>query len=164
MPLGRYRWLRGHVRPIDALLPVLALLATTWLWGPLLWPPPPPPFAYGSEPFPVSPAVLHAGDTPDVEVTRCNRTDRDLTYVVSRVVQRAGDHEQWFLPTIGAVAPPGCAAIHSRAHTLPPELSPGTYRLFFTATFAAGDGGPTLVSTGRTVDFRVVATGDGGGG
>jgi hypothetical protein len=160
MPLRRWRWLKAHWRPIDALLPLLAVLATTWLWWPLLFPPPPPPFAYGRDPFPVHPAVLHAGDTPDVEVTRCNRTGGDLTYAVTRLVQQTTTGEQWALPTIGAVVPPGCVTVHSKAHTLPADLPPGRYRLLFVATVLLDSG--QVTAAGRSADFDVV-NGSGGG-
>jgi hypothetical protein len=159
MPLRRAHllavWTRAHARPVDLLLLACVLILTFPLWWGWLYPPPPAPFAYGAEPFAVSPAALHPGDTPDVEVTRCNRTGVELTYTVSRVVQRVGSGEQWFLPTIGASAPPGCMAVHSKAHTLPSDLPPGAYRLYFTATITPPDGGPPLVSTGRTQDFEV---------
>lgn len=158
MPLKRWRWFRGHVRPIDILLPILALLGTGWLWWPLVFPPPPPPFAYGQAPFPVSPATLHPGDTPDVEVTRCNRTGKELTYAIARIVQRQPSGEQWYLPSIGGTAAPGCTTLHSQAHTLPADLPPGTYRLYFVATVPpTTDGGVPTLSTGRSADFDVVA-------
>lgn len=154
MPLKRARWLYGELRALDLLLLSALVLLTAPLWWAWLFPPPPPPFAYGAEPFPVRPAVLHPGDTPDLEVSRCNRTAADLTYTVSRVVQRASDSQQWYLPTIGAVAPPGCATVHSRAHTLPGDLTPGTYRLLFVATVQTERG--TITAAGRSADFEVV--------
>jgi hypothetical protein len=103
----------------------------------------------------VHPATLHAGETPDVEVTRCNRTGGDLTYAVTRLVQRVDTGEQWALPTIGAVVPPGCVTVHSRAHTLPADLPPGRYRLLFVATVLLDSG--QVTAAGRSADFDVVA-------
>lgn len=42
MPLKRYRWLRGHARPVDLLLPLLALVLAIPLWWPWLFGTPPP--------------------------------------------------------------------------------------------------------------------------
>jgi hypothetical protein len=104
--------------------------------------------------------TLHAGETPDVEVTRCNRTGGDLTYAVTRLVQQTTTGEQWALPTIGAVVPPGCVTVHSKAHTLPADLPPGRYRLLFVATVLLDSG--QVTAAGRSADFDVV-NGDGGG-
>jgi hypothetical protein len=160
MPLKRYRWLRAHWRPVDLLLLAGLLVLSLPLWWGWLFPPPPAPFAYGADPFPVSPAVLHAGDTPDLEVTRCNATGADLTYAVTRLVQRVDTGEQWALPTIGAVVPAGCVTVHSKAHTLPPDLPPGRYRLLFVASIVTREG--SFAVAGRTADFDVV-NGVGGG-
>jgi hypothetical protein len=160
MPLKRWRWLKAHVRPIDALLPVLALLATTWLWWPLLFPPPPPPFAYGRDPFPVHPRRAargrHARRGGDALQPHGRRPDLrgDAAGAAHRPRASSGR-----CPPSGRWCPPGCVTVHSKAHTLPADLPPGRYRLLFVATVLLDSG--QVTAAGRSADFDVV-NGSGG--
>ena len=99
------------------------------------------PLAYKNLPFPVQ-SPVRAGAVLHVTVERCNRTSGPLSYSFTRELRRYENNR-----VVEAIAIPGdqatmytvgCEVFISRLNVLPPDLQPGTYKIFAFAIISGG--------------------------
>lgn len=88
-----------------------------------------PFLSYRNLPFPALEPDVQQGRPIPLRVVRCNSTDRQQTYTITRSLQSLDTAEYVVLPESVVQLAPGCTESISLANRVPLEVKPGSYRV-----------------------------------
>lgn len=113
------------------------------------------PFQYTNTPFTVKTKQVKAGDFLEIEVGRCNYVSETVTYTVNRtIIELPEERTAANLEVFPVKFEPGCSTTLSRAHQIPVDVPPGSYRIDFLALVIYQ--GYSYTSEAQTEVFEVV--------
>lgn len=104
------------------LLIVLSLVAAPYLEQ--------PPLVYTRLPIPVDPQPVAPGQPIPLHIERCNRLDHQLYLQPAHTLQNLDTGRSYFLPSMPAVARPGCGSALVTSSIVPDDAPDGRYQLF----------------------------------
>jgi hypothetical protein len=84
--------------------------------------------------------IFYPGDVVPVIVKRCNNTNHQVIYTVTRSIQRINGNlieDAYVFPDTRVSLEPGCKSAVSNIHILPKDIKDGTYQISGTATVNA---------------------------
>ena len=88
-----------------------------------------PYLSYKPLPFPMLAPTVYPGGVAAATASRCNSTDRVMSYRTSRQFRRENSAQPAILlDSIEISADPGCTIVSTRANVVPEDTPPGFYR------------------------------------
>lgn len=114
----------------NALLKLFAVLLFTCL-GLLVWSKywELPGVFYQNLPFPVEVEQVMSGETVPLNVERCNRTSKVLSYLTTHTLVNLDTGAAELLPDVTLSIDPGCHRVSQRLNLIPRETTSGRYML-----------------------------------